>query len=50
VEAVSTKGRKDSVRMHDFFAAVRNARAAESVGELGSSPGVKFAIQEADYE
>jgi indole-3-glycerol phosphate synthase/phosphoribosylanthranilate isomerase/anthranilate synthase/indole-3-glycerol phosphate synthase/phosphoribosylanthranilate isomerase len=50
VEAVSTKGRKDSVRMHEFFAAVRNASTAESVGELGSSPGVKFTIQEADYE
>ena len=43
VEAVSIKGRKDSVRMHEFFAAVHNASTA-------SSPGVKFTIQEADYE
>jgi hypothetical protein len=31
--------------MHEFFAAVRSARAAEPDRELGSSPGVKFAIQ-----
>jgi indole-3-glycerol phosphate synthase/phosphoribosylanthranilate isomerase len=48
VEAVSAKGHKDSVRMHEFFAAVRNA--AESLGESGSLPDVKFTIQEADYE
>jgi len=50
VESVSTKGRKDSARMHEFFAAVRNAGTAEPRSELGSSPGVKFTIQEADYE
>jgi len=53
VEAVSgsIKGRKDSVRMHEFFAAVRKASTAEPHSELGSSPGVKFVIhKEADYE
>jgi phosphoribosylanthranilate isomerase len=51
VESSSIKGRKDSVKMHEFFAAVRKASAAESRSELGSSPGVKFVIhKEADYE
>jgi hypothetical protein len=55
VEAVSgfgfVKGRKDSVRMHEFFAAVHSASTKELRSELGGSPGAKFAIQkEADYE
>jgi phosphoribosylanthranilate isomerase len=43
--SISSKGRKDSVKMHEFFAAVRGASTAEPGRELDSSSGVKFAIQ-----
>jgi phosphoribosylanthranilate isomerase len=41
VEAVSGKGHKDSVRMHEFFAAVSKAATVEFRNESGSSPDVK---------
>jgi phosphoribosylanthranilate isomerase len=45
ISIISIKGRKDSVKMHEFFAAVRSAGTAKPGRELGGSPGVKFAIQ-----